>query len=233
MSYPDVIRKAESILKKAEEELLSGKEGIAEQLLLGLSNGLLASDAQAARERMKNLDESRYIKWSRWKEDAEFSVPFWKDEGYLGIDSSAHKAREPDWYAKMTGTSEFVAEIRASRKAKLPTLNGERDGEPTPIGQPANTWLLDFVALSSLRLSFKMRWEQLVRDIIRKRHRTDLNLVAERLGLEPHYVIGICKRIRNLDDRVTEFDPLDSSLNMTYICRNPDPNLQPLIDISE
>ncbi len=233
MGYPDVIRRAESALKKAEEELLSGKEGIAERLLVGLSNGSLASDAEAARERMRNLDESRYIKWERWKEDAEFSVPFWKDEGYLGIDSSAHQVRDPDWYAKMSGTGGFVAGIRASRKVKLPTLNGKRDGEKTPIGQPANTWLLDFVALSSLRLSFKTRWEQLIRDIVRKRHRTDLTLVAERLGLEPHYVIGICQRIKNLDDKVVEHDPLDSSMNMTYICKNPDPSLQPLVDILE
>jgi len=231
--YPDVIRRAESALKKAEDELLSGKEGIAEQLLVGLSNGMLASDGQKAHERMQNLDESRYVKWERWKEDPEFSVPFWKDEGYLSIDSSAHQARDPDWYAKMAGTSGFVAGIRASRKVKMPTLNGKRDGEPTPTGRPANTWLLDFVALSSLRLSFKTRWEQLVRDIVRKRHRTDLTLVAEILGLEPHDVIGICKRIRNLDDKVSELDPLDSSLNMTYICRNPDPSLQPLVDILE
>jgi len=233
MSYPDVIRRAEGALKKAEEELLSGKEGIAERLLVGLSNSILAPDAENARERMQNLDESRYVKWERWKEDPEFSVPFWEDEGYLSIDSSAHQTRDPDWYAKMSGTSGFVAGMRASRKVKMPTLNGKRDGEPTPVGQPANTWLLDFVVLSSLRLSFKTRWEQLVRDIVKKRHRTDLALVAETLGLEPHYIIGICQRIKNLDDKITEYDPLDSSMNMTYICRNPDPSLQPLVDIQE
>jgi hypothetical protein len=233
MGYPDVIRRAESSLKKAEEELLSGKEGIAERLLAGLSNGILTPDAEKARERMRNLDESRYVKWERWKEDPEFSVPFWKDEGYLSIDSSAHQSRDPDWYAKMSETSGFVAGIRASRKVKMPTLNGKRDGEPTPLGHPANTWLLDFVALSSLRLSFKTRWEQLVRDIVRKRHRTDLDLVAKTLGLEPHDVIGICKRIKNLDDNVVEYDPLDASLNMTYTCRNPDPSLKPLVDIPE
>jgi hypothetical protein len=231
--YPDVIRRAESALKKAEEELLSGKEGIAERLLVGLSNGMLASDAEKARERMKNLDESRYVKWERWKEDPEFSVPFWKDEGYLSIDSSAHQSRDPDWYSKMAGTSGFVAGIRNSRKVKMPTLNGKRDGEPTPLGKPANTWLLDFVALSSLRLSFKSHWEQLVRDIVRKRNRTDLNLVAKTLGLEPHFVVGICQKIKNLDDKIVELDPLDSTMNMTYTCRNPDPSLQPLIDIQE
>ncbi len=66
MDFPDDLRVAEDSLKQAEKEFLAGNDGIAEALLVKLSAGTFSSDADTARERMQNLDESRYVKWSRW-----------------------------------------------------------------------------------------------------------------------------------------------------------------------
>lgn len=62
------------------------------------------------------------------------------------------------------------------RSLLAPTVDGEQKGSPTSIGKPSNRWLLDFVVLSSLRLSFKNHWEKLVRDIVMKRPQTSLYL---------------------------------------------------------
>ncbi|MDF1541183.1 MAG: hypothetical protein P1Q69_19955, partial [Candidatus Thorarchaeota archaeon] len=91
----------------------------------------------------------------------------------------------------------------------------------------------DFVVLSSLRLSFKKRWEELVRDIVMKRSQTKLALVAKRLGLTLSDIIAIARKIRNLDDRVIENDVSDSSKDLTYQCNKPNSSLTPLVDIDE
>ena len=232
MDFPDDLRYAEESLQKAENEFLDGKDGISEALLVTLSTGTYSSDAKTARELMQNLDESRYIKWSRWVKKYEFSASFWKDEGYPSIDTTTLQATNPDWYSKRTGTTIFVKELMIHRNVLAPTIDGEREGSPTPLGKPSNRWLLDFVVLSSLRLSFKNHWEQLVRDIVRKRPQTSLKLVAERLGLTIPEILDIASKIKNLDDRVIEHDPSDSSMNLTYHCRNPDSSLTPLVDIN-
>jgi hypothetical protein len=233
MYFPDDLRLAEESLKKAENEFLSGTDGIAETLLGTLSTGTFSSDAQKAREKMQNLDESRYVKWSRWVKKYEFSASFWKDEGYPSIDTTTHQASNPDWYSKRTGTTTFVKDLMVHRNISIPTIDGQQQGAPTPLGKPSNRWLLDFVALSSLRLSFKKHWENLVRDIVMKRARTSLVLVAERLGLTIHEVLDIARKVMDLDDHVIEYDVSDSSKNLTYICRKPDSSLTPLVDIPE
>lgn len=233
MDFPDDLRNAEDSLKQAEQEFLAGTDGIAEALLGKLATGTFSSAVKTARERMQNLDESRYVKWSRWEKKHEFSASFWKDEGYPSIDTTTHQASNPDWYSKRTGTTSFVKNLMLHRTLLAPTVDGERKGSPTPLGKPANRWLLDFVALSSLRLSFKNHWEQLVRDIVMKRHQTNLTLVAEKLGLSIQETLDIARTIRDLDDRVIEHDVSDPSKNLTYFCRNPDPSLTPLVDITE
>jgi hypothetical protein len=232
MDFPDDLRSAEASLKQAEKEFLAGNEGIAEALLVKLSTGSFSSEAQTAREMMQNLDESRYVKWSRWEKRFEFSASFWKDEGYPSIDTSTHQASNPDWYSKRTGTTAFVRDLMIHRNILAPTVDGEQKGTSTPIGKPSNKWLLDFVALSSLRLSFKNHWEKLVRDIVMKRPQTSLILVAERLGLTIQETLDIARKIRDLDDRVIEHDVSDSSKNLTYLCRKPDSSLKPLVDIN-
>ncbi|KXH70064.1 MAG: hypothetical protein AM326_04590 [Candidatus Thorarchaeota archaeon SMTZ-45] len=232
MDFPDDLRFAEESLKQAEKEFLSGNDGIAEALLVKLSSGPFTSDTKIAQEKIQNLDESRYVKWSRWVKKYEFSASFWKDEGYPSIDTTTHQASNPDWYSKRTGTTTFVKDLMIHRKILAPTVNGELKSPPTPLGKPSNRWLLDFVALSSLRLSLKNHWEKLVRDIVMKRPQTSLVLVAKRLGLEIPEVLDIARKIRNLDDRVIEYDVSDSSKNLTYICRKPDSSLNPLVDIT-
>ena len=118
------------------------------------------------------------------------------------------------------------------RTVITPTVDGERTGTPTSLGNPSNKWLLDFVILSSLRLSFKKHWQKLVRDIVMKRPQTSLILVAERLGLTIPEVLDIANKIKNFDDRVVEHSRSDSNNNLTYICRKPDSSLNPLVDIS-
>ncbi|NWF96433.1 MAG: hypothetical protein HXY34_09875 [Candidatus Thorarchaeota archaeon] len=231
MDYVESLRYAESLVKRAEEDLVAGAENLAEVLLAGLQDGPLAPDAELARERMLKLDESKYIKWGRWATSPEFSVPFWKDEGYPGYDSRIRKVINADWYSKRTDTSTFVDRVASSRQLNVPTVNGARDGRPTPIGQPANRWLLDFVALSSLRLSFKKRWEQLVTDIVRGRPRTDLRLLSETLCLTAADVLDICRKIRDYDDKVIGHSIDDPSMNMTYLCRKPNLTLKPLVDL--
>ncbi|TFH06256.1 MAG: hypothetical protein E4H14_11215 [Candidatus Thorarchaeota archaeon] len=223
---------AEESLKQAEADFLSGPDGIAEVLLGKLSTGTFSSDAKTAQEQMQNLDESRYVKWSRWEKRFEFAASFWKDEGYPSIDTTSHRASNSDWYSNRTGTSLFVKDLMTHRKVIAPTVDGEREGTPTSPGNPTNRWLLDFIVFSSLRLSFKSHWEKLVRDIVMKRHQTSLTLVAERLGLTISEVLDIGNRIRNLDDQVIEHDQSDSSKDLTYICRKPDSNIAPLVDIS-
>ncbi len=232
MDFPDDLRSAEESLQQAETEFLAGTNGVSEALLERLSTGTFTSDAKTAREQMQNLDESRYVKWDRWEKKHEFSASFWKDEGYPSIDTSTLQASNPDWYSKRTGTTSFVKELMTTRAVVAPTIDGERKGPPTPLGEPSNRWLLDFVALSSLRLSFKNHWEQLVRDIVRKRSQTNLSLVAERLGLTIQDVLDIARKIRNLDDRVIEHDVSDSSMDLTYICRKPDYDITPMVDIA-
>ncbi|MHA2065907.1 MAG: hypothetical protein ACXABY_16170 [Candidatus Thorarchaeota archaeon] len=232
MDFPDDLRYAEESLKQAEKEFLAGDDGIAEALLVRLSTGTFASDAEKARERMQNLDESRYVKWNRWEKKFEFSASFWKDEGYTSIDTTTLKASNPDWYSKRTGTSSFVKDLMIHRNLLAPTVDGERKGSPTPPGNPSNRWLLDFAVLSSLRLSFKNHWEQLVHDIIMKRQQTSLKLVAERLGLTTSEILDIARKIRGFDDQVIERDVSDSSRNLTFLCGNPDSSLTPLVDIS-
>jgi len=231
MDFPDELRSVEESLQNAEKEFLDGKDGIAEALLLNLSTGPFSSDAMTAQERMQNLDESRYIKWSRWNEKFEFSASFWKDEGYPSIDTTTLRASNPDWYSERTDTTNFVTDLMIHREIVAPTLDGESKGAPTTIGTSANKWLLDFVALSSLRLSLKSRWEQLVKDIVMKRRETDLTLVAERLGLTISEILNIANKIRNLNDQVIEHDPSESSKDLTYICSKPDSSLTPVIDI--
>ena len=231
MDFPDDLRHAEESLQQAEREFLTGSECVSEALLAKLSTGTFASDANTARERMQSLDESRYVKWNRWEKRFEFSASFWKDEGYPSIDTTTHQASNPDWYSKRTGTTTFVKDLMIHRTAVAPTADGEKTGSPTPSGEPSNSWLLDFVALSSLRLSFKNHWEKLVRDIVMKRPETNLRLVAERLGLTIQETLDIARKIRKLDDHVIEHDISDSSKNLTYLCRKPDSNLTPLVDI--
>ena len=178
MDFPDELRYAEESLKRAENEFLDGNDGITEALIVRLSTGAFSSDAEAAQERMQNLDESRYAKWDRWDKRYEFAAAFWKDEGYPRIDTTTLQASNPDWYSKRTGTTTFVKDLMQHRNILAPTVDGERKGPPTPLGNPSNRWLLDFVVLSSLRLSFKTHWEQLVHDIVMKRPQTNLILVA-------------------------------------------------------
>jgi hypothetical protein len=118
------------------------------------------------------------------------------------------------------------------RNILAPTVDGERNGSPTPLGNPSNRWLLDFVVFSSLRLSFKNHWEQLVRDIVRKRPQTNLILVAERLGLTIQEILGITNKIKDFDDRVLGHDVSDSSKSLMYLCRKPDSSLSPVVDIT-
>ncbi len=231
MNFLDELRYAEESLSQAEKEFLSGSDGVAKALLVRYSTGTFAHDAEIAKERMDKLDESRYIKWSRWVKKHEFAASFWKDEGYPSIDTTTLQASNPDWYSKRTGTTNFVKELMIHRKILPPTVEKDQDEVPTPLGDPSNRWLLDFVALSSLRLSFKKRWEQLVEDIVKKRSQTDLKLVAKRLGLTIPDVVAICTKVRDLDDRVIEHAVSDSTRNMTYQCRNPNPNLAPAVDI--
>lgn len=231
MDFIDDLKHAEESLQQAEKEFLAGSEFVSEALLARLSKGTFVSDANTARERMESLDESRYVKWNRWEKRFEFSASFWKDEGYPSIDTTTHQASHPDWYSKRTGTTTFVKDLMIHRTAVAPTVDGEKTGSPTPTGQPSNKWLLDFVALSSLRLSFKNHWEKLVRDIVMKRSETDLRLVAERLDLTIQQTLDIARKIRKLDDHVIERDISDSSKNLTYLCRKPDSSLTPLVDI--
>ena len=233
MDFLDDLRSAERSLEEAETEFLKGVDGVSDVLLQELSTGTFASDVTTAREQMKNLDESRYVKWSRWEKRYEFSASFWKDEGYPSIDTTTHQASNPDWYSKKTGTTLFVKNLITHRELVAPTIDGQKEGPPTPLGAPSNRWLLDFVALSSLRLSFKHHWEKLVRDIVMKRHQTGLMLVAELLGLTIQDILEIARRIRDLDDHVIEYDVSDSSKNLTYVCRKPDSSIIPLIDIAE
>ncbi len=233
MDFPDDLRFAEDSLKQTEDEFLAGNDGIAEALLEKLSTGPFSSDVQTARERMQNLDESRYVKWNRWDRNYEFSASFWKDEGYPSIDTTTLRASNPDWYSRRTGTTTFVKDLVIHRNIVAPTADGERNGSPTPLGNPSNRWLLDFIILSSLRLSFKNHWEQLVRDIVMKRSQTNLILVAERLGLTIPDILGIAHKIKNLDDQVIGHDVSDSSRSLLYICRKPDSSLTPLVDITE
>ncbi len=233
MDFPDDLRFVEESLKKTEKEFLDGADGIVEALLDKLSTGSFSSDVDTAREQMQNLNESRYVKWNRWVKKYEFSASFWKDEGYPSIDTTTHQASNPDWYSKRTGTTSFVKELMTHRKILAPTVDGESKGSPTPLGKPSNRWLLDFVGLSSLRLSIKKHWEKLVRDIVMKRPQTSLVLVAERLGLTTPEILDIARTIMNLDDRVIEHDVSDSRKNLTYLCRKPDSSLTPLVDIND
>ena len=232
MDFPDDLRFAEESLKQAEKDFLAGNDGVAEALLLDLSTGTFSSDAKTAREQMQNLDESRYVKWDRWEKKHEFSVSFWKNVGYPSFDTTTHRASNPDWYSKRTGTTAFVKDLLIHRNVLAPTVDGEQKGSPTPLGKPSNKWLLDFVILSSLRLSFKNHWTQLVRDIVKKRPQTSLILVAERLGLTIPEILDIARKIRGLDDRVIKHAKSDSSKNLTYRCRKPDSSLNPLVDIT-
>lgn len=232
LDFPDDLRNAEESLRQAEKEFLAGDDGVAEALLVRLATGTFSSDAETAREQMQKLDESRYVKWNRWEKRFEFAASFWKDEGYPSIDISTLQASHPDWYSRRTGTTTFVKDLMIHRSLLPPTLDGEQKGPTTPPGNPSNKWLLDFVALSSLRLSFKTHWEHLVRDIVRKRSQTSLSLVAERLGLTVQDVLEIAQRIRDFDDQVIERDVSDSSKNLTYLCRRPDSTLAPRVDIA-
>lgn len=233
MDFPDELRYAEESLRQAETEFLAGTDGVSEALIERLSGGTFTSDANIAREQMQNLDESRYVKWDRWTKTYEFAASFWKDEGYPSIDVTTHQASNPDWYSKRTGTTTFVKDLMTHRVILAPTIDGEQNGPQASIGEPSNRWLLDFVALSSLRLSFKNHWEQLVRNIVMKRPATDLRLVADRLGLTIQETLDIARKIRKLDDRVIEHDVSDSSKNLTYLCRKPDFGLNAVVDITE
>jgi hypothetical protein len=232
MDFPDDLRSAERSLGQAEIEFIKGADGVSEALLQELSTGTFASDVKTAQEQMRQLDESRYVKWDRWTKAYNFAASFWKDEGYPSIDASTHQASNPDWYSRRTGTTAFVKDLMAHRSVNAPTINGEQKGPPTPLGEPSNRWLLDFVAFSSLRLSFKHHWEKLVRDIVRKRSQTNLSLVAERLGLTIQDILDIARKIMDLDDHVIEHDVSDASKNLTYLCRKPDSSITPLVDIT-
>jgi len=232
MDYLDDLRLAEKALHQAEKEFLSGTDGVSKALLEELSTGAFGSDIKTARERMQNLDESRYVKWDRWTKTYNFAASFWKDEGYPSIDATTHQASNPDWYSRKTGTTAFVKDLMIHRSVVVPTINGEQKGSPTPLGEPSNRWLLDFVAFSSLRLSFKHHWEKLVRDIVRKRSQTNLSLVAERLGLTIQDILDIARKIMDLDDHVIEHDVSDPRKNLTYLCRKPDSSITPLVDIT-
>jgi len=232
MDFPDELRTAENALQHAEKEFLDGKDGVAEDLLVKLSTGPFSSDAISAQEQMQNLDESRYIKWDRWNQKFEFSASLWKNDGYPSVDTDSQQASNPDWYSKRTGTSLFVMDLMTHRNVLVPTTNGERTGPPTMPGAPANKWLLDFIVLSSLRLLFKNHWEQLVKDIVLKRNRTSLALVAERLGLTISEILEIATKVRNFDDQVIERDSRNSDNDLMYICRKPDSSLTPLVDIT-
>jgi len=233
VDFPDDLRSVEDSLKQTEKQFLTGKDGIVEALLGQLSTGPFSSDVRTARERMQNLDESRYVKWSRWEKKHEFSASFWTDEGYPSIDTTTLQASNPDWYSKRTETTTFVRDLMINRNIVAPTVDGERKGTPTPLGNPSNRWLIDFVVLSSLRLSFKNQWEQLVRDIVMKRPETNLILVAERLGLTIREILDITRKIKDLDDRVIEHAVSDSSNDFIYLCRDPDSSLTPPVDITE
>ena len=227
MDFLEELTSAEKLLLQAETEFLDGKDGIVYSLLDIFSTGIFSNEAKTAQKLVDNLDESRYIKWSRWDRKFEFLGSFWKDEGYPSIDA------DPDWYSKRTDTTSFVKDLMRNRTVIAPTDNGERDGSPTPLGNPANRWLLDFVGLSSLRLSFKQHWEQMVKDIVSKRSVTNLMLVSERLGLTPQEILIIARKIRDFDDHVIEHHVSDPSKNMTYVRRKPNPDLVPRVDISE
>ncbi|MBY8998594.1 MAG: hypothetical protein KGD60_12770 [Candidatus Thorarchaeota archaeon] len=231
MDFPDELRFAEESLKQAEKEFLAGTDGIAEALLVKFSTGTISSEAKTAREQMQHLDEFRYVKWNRWVKKFEFKASFWKDEGYPSIDTTTLQASNPDWYSKRTGTTLFAKDLIVHRNVVAPTVDGERKGSPTPPGNPSNRWLLDFVVLSSLRLSFKNHWEQLVRDIVMKRPQTSLILVGERLGLTIPDILGIANKIKDLNDQVIGHDVSDSSRSLIYLCRKPDSSLTPLVDI--
>jgi hypothetical protein len=232
LDFPDDLRYAEESLRQAETEFLAGDDGIAEALLERLATGTFSSDADTAREQMQRLDESRYVKWNSWEKRFEFAASFWKDEGYPSIDITTLQASHPDWYSTRTGTTTFVKELMTHRNLVAPTLDGKPKGPPTPLGNPSNRWLLDFVALSSLRLSFKNHWEQLVENIVKKRSQTNLTLVAERLGLTIQEVLGIARKIRDFDDKVIERDVSDSTKNLTYLCKKPNASLTPIVDIT-
>lgn len=232
MDFPEELRLAEGSLKRTEEAFMQGRDGVADGLLTKLSSGVFSSDVETAREKMRSLDESRYVKWDRWAKEFVFSAAFWKNEGYPSIAAATNRANNPDWYSVRTGTSSFVRDLMVHRTVQAPTLDGKRGGTPTATGNPSNRWLLDYVALSSLRLSFKGYWEQMVRDIVRKRSSTNLVLVAELLGLTIQEVLAIARKIRDLDDRVIEHDS-DSSRNLMYMCARPDPSLTPIVDILE
>jgi hypothetical protein len=231
MDFPDELRYAEESLRQAETEFLTGTDGVSKALLERLSTDTFASDVIRAREQLQNLEESHYVKWDRWTKKYEFTASFWKDEGYPSINVTTEQASNPDWYSKRTGTSSFVKGLMAHRVVLAPTIDGEQKGPPTAMGKPSNRWLLDFVALSSLRLSFKHHWEKLVSDIVMKRKETNLVHVAERLGLTIEDVLEIARKIRDLDDRIVEQDGSDSSTNLMYLRRKPDANIIPLIDI--
>jgi hypothetical protein len=231
MDFPDELRLAEESLKQVESDFLAGPDGLAEVLLEKLSTGSFSSDVKTAREQRQNLDESHYVKWSRWENKFEFAASFWKDEGYPSIDTTSHRASNPDWYSNRTGTTLFVKDLMNHRTVIAPTIDGEQKGSPTSLGKPANRWLLDFVILSSLRLSFKNHWHKLVRDIVMKRPQTNLVRVAKRLGLTVSEVLDIAQKIKNLDDHVVEHDESEASNDLTYVCRKPDPSLIPLVDI--
>lgn len=232
MDFPDDLRSAERALEQAEIEFLKGADGVSKALLQELSTGTFASDVKTAQEQVRKLDESRYVKWDRWTKTYHFAASFWKDEGYPSIDTTTHQASNPDWYSRRTGTTAFVKDLMTHRSVISPTTNGEQKGPPTPLGEPSNRWLLDFVAFSSLRLSFKHHWEKLVRDIVRKRSQTNLSLVAERLGLTIQDILDIARKIMDLDDHVIEHDVSDSSKNLSYLCRKPDSSITPLVDIT-
>ena len=227
MDFLEELTSAEKLLLQAETEFLDGKDGIVYSLLDIFSTGIFSNEAKTAQELMNNLDESRYIKWSRWDRKFEFLGSFWKDEGYPSLDADS------DWYSERTGTTSFVKDLLRNRTVIAPTINGEQGGSPTPLGDPANRWLLDFVGLSSLRLSFKQHWVQMVKDIVSKRSVTSLTLVAKRLGLTAQEILAIARKIRDLDDHVIEHHVSDPSKNMTYVRRKPNPDLIPRVDISE
>ncbi|MFW9835755.1 MAG: hypothetical protein ACFFEK_17260 [Candidatus Thorarchaeota archaeon] len=232
MDFPDDLRSAERALEQSEIEFLKGADGVSEALLQELSTGTFTSDVKTAQEQMRQLDESRYVKWDRWTKTYNFAASFWKDEGYPSIDTTTHQASNPDWYSRRTRTTAFVKDLMTHRSVTPPTTNGEQKGPPTPLGEPSNRWLLDFVAFSSLRLSFKHHWEKLVRDIVMKRSQTNLSLVAERLGLTIQDILDIARKIMDLDDHVIEHDVSDASKNLTYLCRKPDSSITPLVDIA-
>ncbi len=233
MDYVEELKLAEKHVADAEREFLKGTDGIYEALLEKISTGSFASDAELARKKIQELDESRFIKWDRWDRKYTFSATMWKDTGYPTIDTTTFDPSNPDWYSERTGTSSFVKEMMTHRTIIAPTTNGERDGPSTPKGKPANKWLLDFVVLSSLRLSLKQHWERLVHDILVTRPVTHLDRVAERLGLTTQDVLDIARKIRDLDDRVIEYDVSDPSVNLTYHRRKPDPDIVPLVDLDE